>query len=556
MARTGRDLHKTFANLLKNHVCFNVLLDDEKTWLCPYCGAPAVADRGSPDFEELAFKHVIEQCPKAGGLVAPPLSKGQLQEQVIHARFKAQYLSEPAWRIRVSGGVWLCPFCVQATNIKMVAPAGAQRTVDGIVRDIHAHFGRCYDYARSPGKWHTIEEIKAKLNEAKLQEQLVKGIAAQMGSDPVFQFSDKTGNWICPFCETPIGNVDFSTPLARTHSAPRQALVHFQSRECRYQGGELISDKTVEQMQEIVRRLSGETAEAEPAAETPEAEPSYLESLRSELGELRSQLGQDKKLQQDLERARKAQRRMLPSEPPAIPGYDFDVYFQACEQVSGDFFDFILLKDGRIGIVMGDISGHGIDAGIVMGMTKKAFALRAQSGDDPTTVVSHVNGDILPELEKATFVTAIYGILDPGGHTFQFVRCGHTFPAHYKAAAGEVEDVTSKGLVMGSLKGPLFEKKLELKEVTLGPGDSLTLYTDGIMEAMTEEEEEFGLERAGETIRRHGPAGSAQAMIEGVIGAVHIFTRGHPQADDETLIVIQRLPGPESAPIAVLEDAG
>ncbi len=540
MAKVGRHLLKKFTAMLEVNPSFRVVLDDGRTWLCPFCGAPAVGDQNAPDFGELALKHMLDHCPKANGLDGVVIPEAQLRDVVAFNRLKAIYSSEPAWRLRVGNGAWLCPFCVQPTKARMVDEAGAQRPADDVVRDIRAHFACCYPHSDHPDVWQSVDDIRAALSERKRQEQETKAVTEHMKVDPVYGFDDGEGHWICPFCEQVVTSVDFSTPLAKTHSAPGQVLAHFKGGKCAYQGGALDTGKALEEMQGVVQRITG-TGEPEAEGEgTGDLGPTgYLESLKGELDELRSHLGQNKKLQADLERARKAQRRMLPARPPDIPGYEVDVHFRSCDQVSGDFYDFVALPDGNIGIVMGDISGHGIDAGIVMGMAKKAFSLRAQSGQDPVTVAAQVNADIYPELETATFITAVYGVLNPLEHVFRFVRCGHTFPILYHRETGEVEEAVSDGIVLGSLRDPMFTSKTQLKEIALAPGDCVTFFTDGITEAMTEDAEEFGADLTKETIARHGPT-TARGVVEGLIGAIQIFTSGHPQADDETLIVVRR----------------
>ncbi len=540
MAKVGRHLLKKFAVMLEANPSFRVVLDDDKTWLCPFCGVPAVKDQNDPNFVDLALKHMLDRCPKANGLEGLVIPEAHLKDVVMSFRLKALYASEPAWRLRVGSGAWLCPFCVQPTNARMIDEAGAQRPADDVVRDIRGHLARCYPYAEHPDVWKSVEEIRAALGERKRQEQETKAVTEHMKVDPVYGFDDGEGHWVCPFCEEAIMSVDFSTPLARTHSAPGQVLAHFKSGKCTYQGGALDTGKALEEMQEVVGRITGAgKPEAEAEGDAPPGPTGYLESLKGELDELRSHLGQNKKLHDDLDRARKAQRRMLPSRPPDIPGYEVDVYFRGCEQVSGDFYDFIALPDGSTGIVMGDISGHGVDAGIVMGMAKKAFSLRAQSGADPVTVAAQVNDDIRPELETATFITAVYGVLNPQENVFRFVRCGHTFPVLFHAATGAVEEVPSEGVVLGSLKDPMFTNMTQLKEIALAPGDCVAFFTDGITEAMTEESEEFGADLTKEAIARHGPT-SARGVVEGLIGAIQVFTGGHPQTDDNTLVVLRR----------------
>ncbi len=539
MAKMGRQAMKQFAALLDQDPCFSVVLDDGKTWLCPYCGVPALGDRKSEHFAELALKHIFENCPKTSGLDGLVLTMRQLKETVVQFRMKALCVKEPAWRLRVANGAWLCPFCAGPTNVSMVDSAGVHRPVDDLVHDIRGHLARCRPYSQHPDKWQSVEEICAAVNERNRQEQELRAVSEQMKSDPVYGFDDGHGHWVCPFCEQAILGIDFSTPFARGHVAPGQVLAHFKSGTCTYSGS-LDSGKTLEELRALVERLTGPGKTAAKDKGPSEKESSgVLESLKGELDELRSHMGQNKKLHEDLERARKAQRRMLPSHVPDLPGYEIDVFFCGCEAVSGDFYDFITLPDCNIGIVMGDISGHGIDAGIVMGMAKKAFSLRAQSGADPVTVAAQVNADICPELETATFITAIYGVLDPILHVFRFVRCGHTFPVFYHAATGAAEDVASDGLVLGSVREPMFTNKTKLKEIALEPGDSITLFTDGITEAMTKDSEEFGPELTNAAIERHGPT-AAKGIVEGLIGAIRIFTGGFAQADDQTLIVIRR----------------
>ena len=538
MARAEGALRERFARLLRTNRSFDYVLENG-SWLCPYCGAVAAEDRKASAFESVAFGHLLTKCPRANGLQGPLMQPRQLEEIVRFLHLKSKYLSEPAWRLRVGEGAWLCPFCVQPTEVQALDGEGKRRPADDMVRDIRGHLTHCYAHWQNPEAPHSVEEIRASLQERKRRDAKVQMMAERMQSDPVFQFSDRKGRWICPFCETAVEMVDFSTPFARSHSAPRQAVSHLESSTCSYGGGELDPEKTLARMQELAEKFGEKKGAAEPAAPPDSDATRYLRSLRGELGELRAQLEQSKELQEDLERARKAQRRMLPPTPTDVPGYDLGVYFLACEKVSGDFYDFKVLEDGRVGILIGDVSGHGIDAGIVMGMAKKAFGLRAQSGADPATVAAKVNGDIFPELEKATFVTATYGVLDAREHVFRFVRCGHTFPVHHRAEAREAEEVRSEGMVLGSVEDPAFLQMTRVAEVSLGAGDFIVLFTDGLIEATEEEGEEFGVDRAKEAVLRHRGA-SARGVIEGLIGSIHIFTGGHPQQDDQTVLVIRR----------------
>lgn len=590
-SKVARKTRDKFEELCNQNRCFNMVLDDSATWICPYCGQPAVDDCHAPDFPDAALAHLLDACPKADGLNGPIMPVFQMEEVQLFYRLKSRYMSDKAWRIQVAGGAWLCPFCVEPTDVTILDKSGQPLQVDDVVRNIRSHLKRCFPYSQTPNKWQTLDRVKEILRKRKEAEMFGSMVSEQLNRNPVFQFADKNGRWICPFCEKSIGNVDVSSPMARQHTAPQQIVGHFLSGTCVYREGPPDPRKTVEHMQQVAARfqapkpggtdalnvqqmqfqamqqamaaqqqamaaqqqqalaaqqqqalaaqqqaLAGQQQQARPDVESTR----YMDALRNELGDLRSHLDQNAEFRQNIERARKVQQRMLPMIPTTIPGYEFSAYYHACDHISGDFYDFIKLPDGRIGVVMGDVSGHGLDAGLVMGITKKAFSLRAQTGEDPLTVVARVNGDIIPDLDKSTFVTGVYGILDPNTHQFRFVRFGHTFPSYFKAKSREVVDVKSNGLMLGSVRDELFRRGTQMTEVFFGPGDAMVIFTDGFMEAMTEEKEEFGMDRLHGSVQRHGHS-SAMGIIEGLLGSIQIFTRGFTQSDDQTVLVLKRI---------------
>lgn len=535
MAKIGRQVRRRFQELLAANPSFQCLLDDGKSWLCPYCGKVALSDRQAPTFEDLALHHLLTTCPTARGLEGAPLPLARLQELVQLDRLRRRFIADAAWRVRIGDGAWLCPYCIQATKTRLVNKNGERLPVETVIRGMRSHLQTCYQYRQSPDKWHGTKEIQALLQKKSAAEE----VAQVVGSDPVFQFTDRFGRWICPFCEKPIEGIDFSTPFARAYTAPPLVLAHFRGGSCQSAGQWEKPGKSVADMQAVADRFAATADKGQPPAAPGDTQ--YIDLLKSELGELKEHLEHSKELQRNLQRARKAQRRMLPAEPPQIAGYDIAAYFKASEEVSGDFYDFVAVPDNRLGILIGDVSGHGIDAGLVMGMAKKAFGVRAQSGAGPEEVAARVNEDIFPEVEKTTFVTATYGILDPQYHAFQFVRCGHTFPVFYHAVRQRVEEVQSEGLVLGSIPGELFSRKTRPEIVQMSPGDCLVLFTDGLSEAMAEDGAEFGLEQIKEVIGRH-TASTALGIVEGLVGALQMFTYGQPQSDDQTILVVKRLP--------------
>ncbi|MBN1808833.1 MAG: serine/threonine-protein phosphatase [Planctomycetes bacterium] len=537
MAKKEKSLAERFRELCTTHPSFHVTLDDQKTWVCPYCGTAPGLNLKSKDFMQGAYRHVVANCPPARALEGTIMPAEQLEQVVIFHRLRTRFSSEPTWRLSLGEGKWLCPYCMEETDVRISGAGGAKRETDDIIRDVRGHLDKCFQYMQDASKWHSLDEIKARIRERKQEEAFIQLVVERVKSDPVFQFSDRYGHWMCPFCEKPIAGVDFGSQFAREHTAPKQAAAHFAGGNCRYRGGPLDPGKTAREMQEITKQFlldaGGEQSSAGPG------DTQYLTALRSELSELKSHLEHNKEMQANLQRARKAQQNMLPASPPEAAGYEIAVYFNSSEEVSGDFYDFIDLGGGKHGIVIGDVSGHGLDAGIVMGMTKKAFNLRAQSGQGPLETATRVNEDIFPELGRTTFVTAIYGVLDTAQHTFTFVRCGHTFPVLSRPTAGAPMEVLSEGVVLGSVHGEIFAGKTQVAQLNLDTGETLVLFTDGILEAMRENEDEFGKENILETVGRHGGS-PALGVLEGLVGAVHMFTQGHPQNDDQTIIVVRR----------------
>jgi len=241
-----------------------------------------------------------------------------------------------------------------------------------------------------------------------------------------------------------------------------------------------------------------------------------------------------RELERELQAAAKIQRRLLPGEPPTFAGYDIHGRNDPCHAVGGDYFAFQPRDNRRLGIALGDVSGKGIGAALLMAMAQASFRAHAATSVTPDVIVERLNRAVCANAESNKFITFFYGELDGETHTLHYVNAGHNPPLLFREN-GALESLHTGGLILG------FDPTIRYaqKEVTLARGDLLLLYTDGVTEAPSPDDEEFGEERLSEIVRRDGQA-SAADIAQRIRDGVDAFTRGADAFDDFTLCVIRR----------------
>lgn len=223
------------------------------------------------------------------------------------------------------------------------------------------------------------------------------------------------------------------------------------------------------------------------------------------LHEVAVEIRRNSSIAKSIPEAQRRQLHMLPR-PPHIAGFDFDCTYLPCADVSGDFYDFIRLDNTRLGISIGDVSGHGIEAAMVMGMAKKCLQLFARDGCTPKEVLALANRDLGHDLLDGTFVSAAYGVLDIAKRSFVFARAGNNPPYLVNPArTPAVAALKPNGLAIGADKiGSRFVKITQEWTLQLRPGDLIFQYTDGVVEAHSpgvktalkkNAQEQFGEER-------------------------------------------------------------
>jgi sigma-B regulation protein RsbU (phosphoserine phosphatase) len=239
------------------------------------------------------------------------------------------------------------------------------------------------------------------------------------------------------------------------------------------------------------------------------------------------------RMEEELRLGQEIQRNLLPNICPTGESFELAGYNLPSKEVGGDYYDFIPLTDDRIGIAIGDISGKGIPAAILMSNLQASFRISAGQGALPSDVVRQVNGQIAKTTSIEKFATFFYGIFNPKTYSFEYTNAGHNYPILLRKN-GSHSMLKEGGLVIGVVE----KADYQTKALRLKTGDTLLLYTDGITEAMNPSGEEFGEVRLVNCLARTNQ-NSAQEILENVLTEVTDFTRGDTHSDDLTLVVLR-----------------
>ena len=252
-----------------------------------------------------------------------------------------------------------------------------------------------------------------------------------------------------------------------------------------------------------------------------------------------SMANEKKRLDHDLEIARDIQRILLPSEAPAIDGFQISGINVPARQVSGDYFDYIRVDDERLGVAIADVSGKGVPASLIMAICRSVLRAEAARNPSPADVLRRVNRQLYPDIKEDMFISMAYLILDHHRDSITLARAGHDAPLLYKQQSQTVTPVKSPGMVVGIDSGNVFDRLTVDFAISLERDDCLVLYTDGVTETLNAEGDEFGLDRVIQTVRARANDG-AQAIVKKIIQDVRDFTGSLPQNDDITLIAIRK----------------
>ena len=234
----------------------------------------------------------------------------------------------------------------------------------------------------------------------------------------------------------------------------------------------------------------------------------------------------------ELQVARLLQRDLLPRAAPVVPGYAFAHAYRTANEVGGDYYHFVPLAGGRLALVVGDASGHGMAAGLLMAIANATLHTALDLDPAPERVTELVNRNLCRTGDRRAFMTLFYGLLDPASGRLEHRNAGHPFPL-LRRAGGEIVELGSGSMPLG-IRAAL---ELRTETVTLEPGDTLLLFSDGLPEALSGRGEAFGFERLQQLLE---PGGEAPEILDRILAAFDAHVAGEPLNDDLTLVVAAR----------------
>jgi sigma-B regulation protein RsbU (phosphoserine phosphatase) len=287
----------------------------------------------------------------------------------------------------------------------------------------------------------------------------------------------------------------------------------------------------------VNRKKSGELFFAEQTI-TPIREPDGSIRHLVSVGKDVTQLRRAAERESTLLLARSVQQRLFPSSPPLVPGLDIHGATFVADVTGGDYYDFIPLPGDRLGILVADVSGHGVDSALLMAETRAVLRATAQTTGEPSEILTVVNRVLHGDTEAHRFATLLLVCLHVPSLTLAYSSAGHT-PGYLLDGAGTVKsELTATGVPLGLFADSSYETRSALR---LETGDTLVLLTDGVTDCGRPEEELFGAERALDALRSSLGARSSE-VVEGLYRAVRAFESGGLQRDDVTTVVVRRLP--------------
>lgn len=260
-----------------------------------------------------------------------------------------------------------------------------------------------------------------------------------------------------------------------------------------------------------------------------------------------AQVAERERIEQELRTAQEIQHTFLPKEVPALPGWQLVPFYQSAREVGGDFYDFLPFADGRLGIVIGDVTDKGVPAALVMTAARTMLRTAAQEQASPAEVLARVNDLLFSDIPPNMFVTCFYGLLDPASGRMRFANAGHEPP--FRQAPGSAVELWATGMPLGMMPGTCYEEF----ETVIAPGESLLFYSDGLVEAHNKRREMFGFPRLQLLLagRRDGTL-----LVDTLLDELQRFTGdGWEQEDDVTLLVLHRALAQESPALVNLQES-
>jgi serine phosphatase RsbU (regulator of sigma subunit)/predicted ester cyclase len=259
---------------------------------------------------------------------------------------------------------------------------------------------------------------------------------------------------------------------------------------------------------------------------------SLNDALDVMLSALEQQMRERERVEQELLVARRIQQASLPKDVPTLEDWQITPFYKPAREVGGDFYDFHLLSEGKLGLAVGDATGKGVPAALVMSTTCGMLRAVAQSSESPGEVLLRVNEALSARIPASMFVTCFYGVLDPNSGIFAYANAGHDVP--YVRRGGDCEELRARGMPLGLMPGMSYEEK----EIVLDYGEAALFYSDGLVEAHDPSGEMFGFPRLRGLVAEHG---EQRLLGDFLLEELYSFVgEGWAQEDDVTLLTLKR----------------
>jgi sigma-B regulation protein RsbU (phosphoserine phosphatase) len=239
-------------------------------------------------------------------------------------------------------------------------------------------------------------------------------------------------------------------------------------------------------------------------------------------------------MEKELFAAREVQMSLIPRQLPLMPNFEFAARTIPAQEVGGDLFDFIRLDEHRLEIVIADVAGKGLPAALLATLIKGVLFSQSMQGNSPQVHLKGSNRIVRSNFPRKAFITALLSQIDARTMTLTVANAGHCFPILYRSKSRAASLLQVRGMALNFDDAILCEERA----VQMEAGDAVVLYSDGVSEAEDGKGESFGIERLQAIVAHHG-CGSAGELMDKIISEVESFSRGFPQHDDITLVVLK-----------------
>jgi hypothetical protein len=358
----------------------------------------------------------------------------------------------------------------------------------------------------------SAEESEERLRRG--QERL-RVVREMLSTHPCWQLVDPEGRWLCPFCATFRADVGFVARGVPAQSVVERVSKHLGS-ECSTYSEGATDGWPFEVLERVLTREDPPRPAARSAASSGPAEPGAAPP-------------------KPLDTRR---RHLLPPAPVSLDGAETALHYHAAGAPTGAFYDFLRLGDGRWGVLVGDLSPHGVEPGVLMGLARKVLRIRMRECPDLATALGRANDDLCEELEQESYVTALAAAVDGPGRRVCWARAGHAAPFLFRAMQGTVERLETPGPLLGLVPTATFEEAIGSAELALEPGDFLLLHGEGLEGMRNLGGEAFGADRMAAVLSGQGGKPAA-AVLEALLREAARFRGPAPQERDATAILLR-----------------